>query len=74
MENNGYVVAPLVTSPVNINDVSLLPAAVEGLMDFADLTSLDVRESILTLDSGFDSCATEDRIRFHELVPVIKPN
>lgn len=74
MENNGYVVAPLVTSPVNINDVSLLPAAVEGLVDFADLISLDVRESLLTLDSAFDSRATEDRIRFHEMVPVIKPN
>ena len=74
MENNGYVIAPLVTSPVNVNDVSLLPAGVEGLMDFADLISLETRESVLTLDSGFDSRATEDRILFHEMIPVIKPN
>lgn len=74
MENNGYIIAPLVVSPVNINDVSLIPAALEGLMDFADLLSLPLRESVMTLDAGFDSQATKDRILFHELIPVIKPN
>lgn len=43
-------------------------------MDFVSLIGLDTRESILTLDSGFDSRANEDRILFHELIPVIKPN
>lgn len=74
VENNGYVVAPLTTRSVNINDTSLFPEALEGLMDFASLIGLDTRESHLTLDSGFDSQANEDRILFHELVPIIKPN
>lgn len=66
--------APLVVSAVNINDTSLLPAGVEGLVDFADLIGLDVRDSVMTLDSGFDSRANDDRILFHEMIPVIKPN
>lgn len=74
VENNGYVVAPLVTASVNINDISLFPEGLEGFMDFADLIGLDVRETILTLDSGFDSIANHDRIVFHGLTPVIKPN
>ena len=43
-------------------------------MDFADLIGLDTQASALTLDSGFDSAANEDRIRFHDIIPVIKPN
>ena len=74
VENNGYVIAPLTTRSVNINDTSLFPEALEGLMDFVNLIGLDTRESYLTLDSGFDSRANEDRILFHELVPIIKPN
>lgn len=74
MEDNGYVVSPLTIGPVNINDTSLFPEAIERFMDFADLLSLDTRDSVLTLDSGFDSRANEDRILFHELIPVIKPN
>lgn len=74
MENNGFIVSPLVTGPVNLNDTSLFPACLERFMDFADLIGLDVRGSTLTLDSGFDSEANTDRILFHGLVPVIKPN
>lgn len=61
-------------SPVNVHDTCLLAPCVEGLMDFADLIGMDLRESFVTLDSGFDSEANTDRIRFHDLVPVIKPN
>lgn len=74
MENNGYVVSPLVVSAVNVNDTSLLSAGVEGLVDFADLIGLYMRDSVMTLDSGFDSQANDDRILFHEMIPVIKPN
>jgi len=63
-----------VISPVNVHDTGLLPAGIEELMDFADLIGMDLRESFVTLDSGFDSMANDDRIRFHELIPVIKPN
>lgn len=43
-------------------------------MDFADLIGMDLRESFMTLDSGFDSGANDNRIRFHDLIPIIKPN
>jgi hypothetical protein len=43
-------------------------------MDFASLIGLDTRESAITLDSGFDSEANEDRILFHDCIPIIKPN
>lgn len=59
---------------MNVNDVSLFPAGVEQLMDFASLIGLDTRESVMTLDTGFDSHATIDRLLFHNFVPVVKPN
>lgn len=43
-------------------------------MDFANLIGLDMRESAMTLDSGFDSEANTDRIQFHDFIPIIKPN
>jgi len=74
IENHGYTLSPPIFSSVNVHDTSLLPACVEELMSFADLIGMDLRESLLTLDSGFDSEVNADRIRFHDLVPVIKPN
>lgn len=61
-------------SPVNVHDTCLLGECIEGLMDFASLISMDLRESFVTLDSGFDAEANADRLRFHNLIPVIKPN
>lgn len=43
-------------------------------MDFADAIGLDTRDTVLTLDTGFDSQANTDRILFHSMTPVIKPN
>lgn len=74
MENQGFVVSPLVVSPVNINDTCLFPEALEGFMDFASLIGMETRGTTMTLDAGFDSEANHDRILFHEMHPVIKPN
>lgn len=74
MENNGFVIAPFVVAPVNINDTSLFPDCLEHFMDFASLIGLDTRGSALTLDSGFDSEANADRLLFHDFHPIIKPN
>ena len=66
--------APLVVAPVNVNDTSLFGEALEGFVDFADLIGMDTRGTTVTLDAGFDSEANHDRILFHEMRPVIKPN
>ena len=68
------MIAPLVVRPVNENDTSLLPESVDGLSDFASLIGLDLTGSYLTLDSGFDSAYNKWLIRFHGMIPVIKPN
>lgn len=74
MENQGFIVSPIVTAPVNVADTSVFPECLEGFMDFASLIGLDTRGSALTLDSGFDSEANADRVLFHDFLPVIKPN
>ena len=61
-------------SPVNVHDTCLLTVGIEELMNFADLIGMDLHESFVTLDSGFDSEANDDRIRFYDLIPIIKPN
>lgn len=43
-------------------------------MDLADSLQLDLKNSYLTLDSGFDNMETKNEILFRELIPVIKPN
>lgn len=43
-------------------------------MDLANLLGLDTRESVATWDAGFDSHTNHDRLLFHGLTPVIKPN
>jgi hypothetical protein len=68
------VIAPLVVRPVNEHDTTLLPESVDGLADFASLIGMDLQGSYLTLDSGFDSEYNDWLIRFHEMIPIIKPN
>ena len=73
-DNRGNVVAPLVARPVNHHDNILFNASFFGLMDTADLLELDVIDSYLTLDSGFDSEANRVTVRGQGLIPVIHPN
>ena len=60
--------------PVNEHDSVLFPDSIDRLTDFAALIGLDLSESYLTLDSGFDSDYNKWLIRSHEMIPVIKPN
>jgi len=68
------VIAPPVVRPVNNHDTTLLPDSIDRLTDFASLIGLDLTGSYLTLDSGFYSDYNRWLIRFHGMIPVIKPN
>ena len=48
--------------------------SLDYLIDFADLIGLDVKDSYLNLDSGFDSKYNHDIIRLAEMIPNIKIN
>ena len=74
MDNHGFVIAPLVVRPVNNHDTTLFPDSIDRLTDFASLIGLDLTGSYLTLDSGFYSDYNRWLIRFHNMIPVIKPN
>ena len=74
MDNHGFVIAPLVVRPVNNHDTILFPDSIDRFTDFASLISLDLEGSYLTLDSGFYSEYNKWLIRFHGMIPVIKPN
>ena len=43
-------------------------------MSNAELLGLDINNSYITLDAGFDSEGNKINIRFNNLIPVIKPN
>ena len=68
------MIAPPVVRPVNNHDTTLLPDSIDRLTDFASLIGLDLTGSYLTLDSGFYSDYNRWLIRFHGMIPVIKPN
>lgn len=64
----------MVVRAVNVHDSVLFPDSFNRLLETADLLSIDIRGSYVTLDSGFDSETNRELIRSYELVPVIKPN
>jgi hypothetical protein len=52
----------------------LLPESLDNLADIADLLDLNLENSYITLDSGFDSDYNKWKIRMMKMIPVIKPN
>lgn len=68
------MIAPLVVRSINQQDTSLFPESLEKLLEQADWLGLNLNGSYLTLDAGFDSEANRVMIRWHNLIPVIKPN
>lgn len=76
MENNGYVIAPFDTKPVNKHDSELFPQAFENLFDWADLIGFqdDLVDGYFNLDSAFDSASIKDLISDFKMKPVIYPN
>jgi hypothetical protein len=73
-DNRGNIIAPLVARPVNVHDSKLFYESFTNLLEIADLLELEIKNSHLTLDSGFDNAETKSEIIFRELIPVIKPN
>jgi len=72
----GNIVAPLVVNSVNVHDTRLFPDSLFNLLELFDQLNLsfDIRNSFLTLDSGFDSQFNRNLISEFNLIPVIKPN
>lgn len=65
--------APFVTAAVNVHDSQLVPAALSGFVEFADLIDLDVWEKPFVWDSGFDAQWIRNRLIDERFVPIIKP-
>lgn len=74
MDNHGFVLGPLTIEPVNVHDTLLLPDSLTNLTKFTQRLGLDLTDSALTLDSGFDSQANRETLKEHHLKPVIYPN
>lgn len=73
-DNRGNIIAPLVARPVNVHDSKLFYESFINLLEIADSLELEIKNSHLTLDSGFDNAETKSEIIFREMIPVIKPN
>lgn len=72
-DNSGNILAPLTVRPVNQHDSVLFTESFFALLETAEFLNLDLFDSYLTLDSGFDSDANLTTIRGQGLTPVIKP-
>lgn len=73
-DNNGNIIAPLVTQPVNCHDTHLFKDSLDNLIEISSYLNLDIEGSFLTLDSGFNSAANKKYIFSYNLFPIIKPN
>ena len=74
MENHGFVMGPLSAKPVNQQDTVILPETLMALVDFTHRIGIDLKDSALTLDAGFDSQVNQEIIKAHHMKPVIYPN
>ena len=59
---------------MNQQDIEILPEGLSKLVSFATSIGLNLRGSVLTLDTGFDSKTNRELIRKQKLVPMINPN
>lgn len=60
--------------PVNVHDSKLIYESFFNLLEVSESLELDIVNSYLTLDSGFDNWETRTEIFSNGLIPVIKPN
>lgn len=74
VENNGFVIAPLVVAPVNKHDALLVPESLGLFRSFADSIGLHINQTKITFDAGFDGETNKRLIRGINLIPVIHPN
>lgn len=68
------MIGPVTVKPVNEHDCSILPEAFKRFIDATKRLRIDVRGSVLTLDSGFDSKDNKDTIKGCGVIPLIYPN
>jgi len=59
---------------VQHHDSTCLAEGLDRLSTLAELLELDIKDSFVTLDPGFDSEGAEEEIEMHDLRPAIKPN
>lgn len=74
MENNNYILTVPIVRPVNHHDSTLLSDALENLRQTVNFALLDIYQSRLTLDTGFDGDNLKTLVCLQELIPIIKPN
>jgi transposase len=60
--------------PVNQQETVILPETLTALVAFTPQIGIDLTDSALTLDAGFDSQANKEIIKAHHMKPVISPN
>ena len=60
--------------PVNIHDTKLFDESFTNLLETAHYLNLEIDQSFLTLDSGFDSKVNRAIISEAQLIPIIKFN
>lgn len=53
-DNHGNMLCPLTIAPVNEVDMVLLPEGLKDLKEVARQVGLDLSETTLNLDAGFD--------------------
>ena len=73
-DNQGLIVSPITTKPVNHHGTTILPEAFAVLITFTHRIGMDLSASALTLDSGFDSKENHKIIKEHGLLRAIYPN
>lgn len=61
------------TASVNVHDSQLIPSALFGFVELADLLELDVWDKPFVWDSGFDAQWIKDELVCQRFVPVVKP-
>lgn len=73
-DNKGNMIAPMVVTSVNVHDSILFDYSFTRLLELIQDLKLDVNNSCLTLDSGFDSEFNKSIVLAGNFTPVIKPN
>ena len=74
VDNQGYILSPLTTAPVNEVDLVLLPEGLKDLKRIVRAVGLVVSGAVLNLDAGFDSKANRKCVFNAGLKPNIKEN
>ncbi len=74
IDNNGYILVPVLVAPVNETDSVLLPEGLRTLKRIARMMGLELNRPDLNLDGGFDSKSNRKVIFNAGMIPNIKEN